>query len=173
MKLGLDGGDSLAVDLADKRWQTVEIPLSTFGVPEADPSFEIDSVRIFGYLKGVAHIADLALVAATPPIDTAVREAQVDARPAAFNLAQNFPNPFNQSTVIRIDLETRAEMELAVYNIAGQKVATLAQGPYPSGRYTFTWQGRNTHGAELASGVYCYRLRANGREQTRKLILLR
>ena len=172
VKLGLDGGDSLAVDLADKRWQTVEIPLSTLGVPDTDTSFEIDSVRIFGYLKGVAHIADLALVAA-PPIDTAVHEAQVNPRPATFHLAQNFPNPFNQSTVIRIDLETRAEMELAVYNIAGQKVATLAQGPYPSGKYTFTWDGRNTHGAELASGVYCYRLRANGREQTRKLILLR
>ena len=173
VKLGLGGGDSLAVDLADKRWQIVEIPLSTFGVSDADPPFKIDSVRIAGYLKGVAYIADLTLVAATPPIDTAVHEAQVNARPAAFNLAQNFPNPFNQATVIRIDLETRAEMELAVYNIAGQKVATLAQGPYPSGTYTFTWQGRSTHGAELASGVYCYRLRANGREQTRKLILLR
>ena len=173
VKIGLGGGDSLAVDLADKRWQIVEIPLSTFGVSAADPPFKIDSVRIAGYLKGVAYIADLTLVAATPPIDTAVHEAQVNARPAAFNLAQNFPNPFNQATVIRIDLETRAEMELAVYNIAGQKVATLAQGPYPSGTYTFTWQGRSTHGAELASGVYCYRLRANGREQTRKLILLR
>ena len=113
------------------------------------------------------------MVAAAPPIDTAVHEAQVDARPATFHLAQNFPNPFNQSTVIRIDLETRAEVELVVYNISGQQVATLAQGPYPSGEYTFTWDGRNTHGAELASGVYCYRLRANGREQTRKLILLR
>ena len=68
---------------------------------------------------------------------------QANARPAAFHLAQNFPNPFNQSTVFRIDLETRAEVELAVYNIAGQKVATLAQGPYPSGAYTFTWDGRN------------------------------
>ena len=173
VKLGLDGGDSLAVDLADKRWQTVEIPLSTLGVSDTDTSFEIDSVRIFGYLKREAYIADLALVAATPPIDTAVREAQGDARPAAFHLAQNFPNPFNQSTVIRIGLEARAEVELAVYNISGQKVATLAQGPYPAGAYTFTWDGRNTHGAELASGVYCYRLRANGREQTRKLILLR
>ena len=73
-----------------------------------------------------------------------MHEAQINARPAAFHLAQNFPNPFNQSTVIRIDLETRAEMELAVYNISGQKVATLAQGPYPSGEYTFTWDGRNT-----------------------------
>ena len=171
VKIGLGGGDSLAVDLADRRWQTVEIPLSTLS--DAKPSFEVDAVRISGYLKGEVYIADLALVAATPPIDTAVREARVDARPAAFNLAQNFPNPFNQATVIRIDLETRAEMELAVYNIAGQKVATLAQGLYPAGAYTFTWDGRNTHGAELASGVYCYRLRANGREQTRKLILLR
>ena len=173
VQLGLGGGDSLAVDLADKRWQTVEIPLSTLGVSDADLPFKIDSVRIFGYLKKVAYIADLALVAAAPPIDTAVREGQVNARPAAFHLAQNFPNPFNQSTVIRIDLETRAEVELAVYNISGQKVATLAQGLYPAGAYTFTWDGRNTHGAELASGVYCYRLKANGREQTRKLILLR
>ena len=173
VKLGLGGGDSLAVDLADKRWQTVEIPLSTLVAPDADPSFEVDSVQIYGRLKGVAYIADLVLVAATPPIDTTVHEEQANARPAAFHLAQNFPNPFNQSTVIRIDLETRAEVELAVYNIAGQKVATLAQGPYPSGAYTFTWDGRNTHGAELASGVYCYRLRANGWEQTRKLILLR
>ena len=171
VKIGLGGGDSLAVDLADKRWQTVEIPLSTLSA--AKPSFEVDAVKISGYLKGVAHIADLVLVAAAPPIDTAVREAQVNARPAAFNLAQNFPNPFNQSTVIRIDLDTKAEVELAVYNIAGQKVATLAQGLYPSGTYTFTWDGRNIQGAELASGVYCYRLRANGREQTRKLILLR
>ena len=151
----------------------MEIPLSTFGVSAAGPPFEIDSVRIFGYLKGVAYISDLVLVAATPPIDTAVHEEQVNPRPAAFRLAQNFPNPFNQLTMIRIDLEARAEVELAVYNIAGQKVATLAQGPYPSGTYTFTWDGRNTHGAELASGVYCYRLRANEREQTRKLILLR
>ncbi len=173
VSIWLGGGDSLAVDLVDKRWQTVEIPLSTLGVPDADSSFEIDSVRIFGYLKEVAYIADLVLVAATPPIDTAVHEAQVSARPAAFHLAQNFPNPFNQSTTIRIDLEARAKVELAVYNIAGQKVATLAQGPYPSGAYTFTWDGRDTHGAELASGVYCYRLRANGREQTHKLILLR
>ena len=171
VKIGLGGGDSLAVDLTDRRWQTVEIPLSTLS--DAKPSFEVDAVRISGYLKGEVYIADLALVAAAPPIDTAVREARVDARPAAFSLAQNFPNPFNQSTVIRIDLETRAEVELAVYNISGQKVATLAQGLYPSGAYTFTWDGRNTHGAELASGVYCYRLRANGREQTRKLILLR
>ncbi len=108
-----------------------------------------------------------------PPTETAVYEEQVDARPAALNLAQNYPNPFNQSTVIRVDLETRADMELAVYSMSGQKVATLARGPYWPGTYSFTWDGRTARGADLASGVYTCRLRANGRVLARKLVLLR
>ncbi len=109
----------------------------------------------------------------TPPTETAVYEEQGDARPAALNLAQNYPNPFNQSTVIRIDLDTRADMKLAVYNMSGQKVATLARGPYPAGSYSFLWEGRSTLGRELASGVYTCRLSANGQVRTRKLMLLR
>ena len=94
-------------------------------------------------------------------------------RPSAFNLAQNYPNPFNQSTVIRVDMETAADMELAVYNMSGQRVATLARGPHQAGTYSFVWDGRSVGGAELASGVYTCRLRAGGQERTRKLILLR
>lgn len=111
----------------------------------------------------------------TTPMSTAVAggEGEADARPSAFNLAQNFPNPFNQSTVIRVDLETGADMELAVYNMSGQKAATLARGPYPAGTHSFTWEGRTTLGRELASGVYTCRLSAGGQVQTRKLILLR
>ena len=111
----------------------------------------------------------------TPPISTAVagEEGEVNGRPSAFNLAQNYPNPFNQSTVIRVDLETRAEMELAVYNMSGQKAATLARGPYPAGTHSFIWEGRTTLGRELASGVYTCRLSAGGQVRTRKLILLR
>ena len=116
-----------------------------------------------------------AIAARTPPTETAVHgeKGEVNARPPAFNLAQNYPNPFNQSTVIRIDLETAADMELAVYNMAGQKVATLARGPFPAGTYSFVWEGRSTLGRELASGLYTCRLRAGGQEQARKLILLR
>ncbi len=109
----------------------------------------------------------------TPPTETAVYEEQGDARPAAFHLSQNYPNPFNQSTVIHINLETRADMELAVYNMTGHKVATLARGPYPAGSYSFLWEGRSTLGRELASGVYTCRLSANGQVRTRKLMLLR
>ena len=64
-------------------------------------------------------------------------------------------------------------MKLAVYNMSGQMVATLARGPYWPGTYSFTWDGRTARGADLASGVYTCRLRANGRVQARKLVLLR
>ncbi len=109
----------------------------------------------------------------TPLTETAVNVEQVNRRPSAFHLAQNYPNPFNPSTVIRIDLDTRADMELAVFNMSGQQVATLARGLYLPGTWSFVWEGRNTRGLELASGVYACRLRANGQEQTRRLLLLR
>ena len=133
---------------------------------------------------GLLYVADATVgiqayrfnedIAGTRRTVTAVAgEGQGNGRPSAFNLAQNFPNPFNQSTVIRIDLETGADMELAVYNTSGQKVATLARGPYPAGTHSFVWEGRTTLGRELASGVYTCRLSAGGQAQTRKLILLR
>ena len=105
--------------------------------------------------------------------ETSVEESTVNLRPAAFHLAQNYPNPFNQSTVIRVDLDAGADLELAVFNMRGQQVATLARGPYPAGIHSFTWDGRTTLGQGLASGVYICRLRAGGREQARKLLLLR
>ena len=132
---------------------------------------------------GLLYVADATVgiqayrfnedTAGTRTVTAVAGEGQGNGRPSAFNLAQNFPNPFNQSTVIRIDLETAADVELAVYDMIGQKVAALARGPYPPGTHSFVWEGRTTRGAELASGVYTCRLRAGGKEQARKLILLR
>ena len=126
---------------------------------------------------GLVYVADgtvgLQAYRLTPPTETAVGEVRRNGRPDAFHLAQNFPNPFNASTVIRVDLDTRADMELAVYNMSGQQVATLARGLYLPGTWSFVWGGGNTRGLELASGVYICRLRADGQEQTRKLLLLR
>ena len=116
--------------------------------------------------KGIADRAALRR-------DTSVDETRADPRPAAFRLGQNFPNPFNQSTSIRVELETAAHVELSVFNLAGRRVATLARGPHLPGSHTFTWDGRDDLGAELASGAYFYRLRSDGGERTRKMVLLR
>jgi flagellar hook assembly protein FlgD len=65
------------------------------------------------------------------------------------------------------------EVELAVYNMAGQKVVTLVQGVRTAGAYAVRWDGLDGQGQALASGVYVYRLRAGSREQTQKLLLLK
>ncbi len=65
-------------------------------------------------------------------------------------------------------------VELAVFNLAGQKVATLVEGERAAGRYRVRWDGRDGAGRPLASGVYLYRLARQGRAvETEKLVLLR
>ncbi len=88
-------------------------------------------------------------------------------------LEQNYPNPFNPETTIRFDLPQSQQIELAIYNLAAQRVATLVQGRREAGSYFVRWDGVSDAGVELASGVYFYRLRAGERVETRKLLLLR
>ena len=104
---------------------------------------------------------------------TAVLEEHEASTPQVFALEPNFPNPFNSQTVIRFALPNPAEVELAVYNLAGQKVAVLVQGERPAGQYTVQWDGRDQAERPLASGVYLYELRAGAEVQNRKLLLLR
>ena len=82
-------------------------------------------------------------------------------------------NPFNSATLIRYSLPTRAVIDLSIFNLAGQKVATLMDGIRQAGAHTIRWDGRDDSGRELASGVYLYRLQSSGRVETRKLVLLR
>lgn len=86
--------------------------------------------------------------------------------PAEFSLAQNFPNPFNPSTVIQYGLPKGSHVLLDVYNIIGQKVATLVNENQEAGFHQVRFSG-----TELPSGVYFYRLTAGGFVKTLKMIL--
>ncbi len=99
--------------------------------------------------------------------------AQTTSVPETFTLDQNFPNPFNSGMVIRFSLPQADEVELKVYNLAGQKIATLAQGLRQAGSYAIHWDGRDEQGRALASGLYFYRLQSAAQIKTRKLLLLR
>ena len=156
------------VDPELEDWQVVEISLKEF-----DPADPIRSIHLVGNLEGTFYLDDMRLVAAQPPPITAVLEDHTDIQPQSFTLDHNFPNPFNSETVIRFDLPVSAEIDLAVYNLAGQKAATLALGLREAGAYTLRWDGRDDDGRELASGVYLYRLTAADRAAARKLLLLR
>ena len=93
--------------------------------------------------------------------------------PREFALEQNYPNPFNNGTAITFDLPYRETVNLAVYTISGQKVATLVEGSWAAGYHQVLWDGRDEAGAALASGVYLYRLQVGDQLKTRKMLLLR
>ncbi|HWR81673.1 MAG TPA: T9SS type A sorting domain-containing protein [Candidatus Deferrimicrobium sp.] len=88
--------------------------------------------------------------------------------PAEYALRQNYPNPFNPSTDISFDLPTASTVELTVFNVLGQKVETLASGQMEAGSHTLTWDA-----TPYSSGVYFYRISANGFSETKKMLMLK
>lgn len=106
---------------------------------------------------------------------TGVERWQAANIPQEYALYQNFPNPFNPRTVISYQLPARSaggpissSIELSIYNLLGQKVATLVSESQPAGIYKVEWDATG-----LASGVYLYRLEAGEFVQSKKLILMR
>ena len=90
-----------------------------------------------------------------------------------FRLAQNYPNPFNPSTVISYQLSGISEVRLAIYNLLGEKIATLVDARQNAGNHQVQWNGRDQSGQQVSSGIYLYRLEAEGGARSRKMILLR
>lgn len=88
--------------------------------------------------------------------------------PDAFVLHQNYPNPFNPTTNIRFTLPISENVQVSVYNVLGQRVATLVNGVMPAGSHSI-----NFNAATLASGVYIYRIQAGGFTQTKSMMLVK
>lgn len=93
--------------------------------------------------------------------------------PTAYALNQNYPNPFNPSTTISFDLPERSNVRLEIYNLLGQKIATLIDQTLAAGEYKVAWGGKNSAGQPIASGIYIYRLLADDFLQTKKMLLLK
>jgi hypothetical protein len=96
-------------------------------------------------------------------------ESIISGKPEKFQLYQNYPNPFNPKTVIRYALPVTCHTDLVVYNLLGQKVATLVSEKQQAGRHQVEW-----HADGFASGLYFYRLQAGAHNiQTNKMLLIR
>ena len=96
-----------------------------------------------------------------------------DLLPEIYALSQNFPNPFNPVTEISYQLPTESGVKLGIYNILGQKVRTLVNYEQPAGQYTVRWDGKDSSGADVASGVYFYRIVASDFTATKRMVLLK
>lgn len=99
-------------------------------------------------------------VLATPSVGGAV--------PQEFALHQNYPNPFNPETNITFDLVESGNVTLSVYNLMGQKVATMVNGVQEAGRHTISFNATS-----LPSGVYLYKLDVNGLSFEKKMVLMK
>ena len=168
-------GEGLFVEITGQAKYEV-FPLSEsrvfYTVVEAQITFVKDETGQVTHLT--LHQGGVDQDARRLPEPTAVLERFTSALPEESGVDQNYPNPFNGSTIVPFTLSEAAEVDLGIYNMNGQRVATLAAGWRQTGIYALHWDGRDDFGRELASGIYLYRLRIGGEQvATRKLTLVR
>lgn len=106
-------------------------------------------------------------------LSTGIADGDSGTLPVRAELYQNVPNPFNPNTTISFSLSRASFVQLTIYNVTGRKVRTLLSRDQRAGTHTLDWDGRDRNGTSVASGVYFYRLVADGVVQTRKMMLLR
>jgi len=100
--------------------------------------------------------------------DTGGDPEQFSGIPTKFNLYQNFPNPFNPTTIINYELQITNYVELSIYNSLGQKMVILVSEKQEAGRYQVEWDA-----SEFASGVYYYKIQAGGFLEVKKMVFVR
>lgn len=96
-----------------------------------------------------------------------------EALPARFKLYNNYPNPFNPTTNLKFDLPKAGNVKLYIYNVLGQKVATVYEGNLKAGQHIMTWNGKGVTGSQVASGVYFYKLETESHVAVRKMVMLK
>jgi photosystem II stability/assembly factor-like uncharacterized protein len=159
--LGTASGLYRLADSTD-RWQEfgVGLPSAYFGALAFSPQGHVYGGTVsYGMYRSSEPMGRRVASSDGLPADEEVLE---------FALFQNYPNPFNPSTTIRYALPTRSNVSLTIFNLLGQKVATLVNGDVESGNHEVTFNA-----AGLASGVYFYRLQTPSFVQARKLLLVR
>lgn len=103
----------------------------------------------------------------------AAQAGEIGLTPKSFELLQNYPNPFNPETQIRYNLPQASSVKLEIFDLRGRHVATLVDGNQPAGFHRTSWNGENSAGRKVASGVYVYRLTANRQNMVRKMIMIK
>ena len=152
-------GRNLRVGLVDLQGLEV-IRKGNQTLVELEGEYEIESVLA----------ADMNSRGIIPAIQQATKETSL---PTNFELAQNFPNPFNPTTEISFSLPERTKVTLEIFNVLGQRVTTLVDGSLEAGVHSVTWDSRDFDGSQVASGLYMYRIHTEKFSQSKKMILMK
>ncbi len=106
-------------------------------------------------------------------VSVALAAGSSDNLPTEYALEQNYPNPFNPTTTISFALPKAGKVDVAVYNVLGQEVNSLVTGELPAGNHSVVWDGRNSSGNTVSSGIYFYRIVAGDYSQSKKMLMLK
>ena len=128
-----------------------------------------DTAKVYLSRVVLCDVAAQYLEVSTSEVSWGLRSGS-DQRTPTFSLEQNFPNPFNPSTMIRYKVESPEHVHLAVYDITGRKVATLVDQYQSEGTYAVQWDTRVAGSSSLASGIYFARLQVGGQCAVKKMI---
>jgi hypothetical protein len=93
--------------------------------------------------------------------------------PKEFFLSQNYPNPFNPTTLISYGLPQDTHVRLEIFNLLGQRITTLTDEYQKAGYRQAVWDGQDSFGKPVASGIYLYRLKAGDKEASKKMLMLK
>lgn len=126
----------------------------------------LDDIRIYDYPLLPDAIKQLY------DISTGIEKNNGNIVPTTSFIYQNYPNPFNSQTNIKYRISSTSRVQLVIYNVLGQKVATLVNDYKTPGFYSIHWDAKNSRGIKLSSGVYFIRLVAGNYTETKKMVLL-
>ena len=167
-----DGSDWVILEntnVSDRSWAERSFLLDDFVAPTSTVRFRFVASDESPGSVVEAGVDEFRLIGFQLPVTAGPASVPV----AAAALEQNHPNPFNPKTAIRFALREAGDVTLAIFDVGGRRVRTLADGPLAAGRHEAIWDGRDETGGELASGVYFYRLRAEGVKLSRRMLLLK
>ena len=150
-------------DKYDKTRDDMDRRVIEFYRDTLDASYSKSSPAYTGSTTG-GPVGDLNWFGLVNSIDDGYAEIM----PALFTLSQNYPNPFNPITTIGFSIPANDHVSLTIYNIIGQKVATLVNEAKKAGYHVVNWDATN-----FASGLYFYQLKYGNKIQTRKMILVK
>jgi flagellar hook assembly protein FlgD len=85
----------------------------------------------------------------------------------------NYPNPFNPSTTIKFSLPIDENVNLSIYNVKGQKIKTLSNDRFNSGKHSIVWNGRDESNNAVSSGIYFYKLATDNQTIVKKCIMMK
>ena len=134
---------------------------SVYGFVEVDTKSSAKSVSVKFYEldSDNTRMEELYRITVTSDNVTEV-SSQRSETPISYLTTQNYPNPFNGVTLIEYVLPEASEVELIVYDLSGHEIVTLVRGLQVVGRHRVNWDGKSYRGAQVASGIYFYRITA-------------